>query len=69
MALQTIIEHRVSILERVGVLMQAYLENGVHIIAAINDSTGYYVYGMIGMNQDKREVEAKIRAYMDKEEG
>lgn len=68
MSLQMIIEHRVSILERVGVLMQAYLENGVHIIAAVNDSSGYYVYGMVGINQNKREVEAKIQAYMDKEE-
>ena len=36
------------------------MSNGVDIIAGINDSTGYYIYGKVGINKDKFLVSADI---------
>ena len=60
MPYQSVIVKRVSKIEHVEVLMEAFLSNGVDIIAGINDSTGYYIYGKIGINKDKGLVSAGI---------
>ena len=60
MPYQSVIVKRVSKIEHVEVLMQAFIARDVDIIAGINDSTGYYIYGKIGINKAKFLVSADI---------
>ena len=58
--IQSIIVHRVSFINEVEIMMQAMIDCGSDVVACVNDSTGYFIYGRIGINQNKREVNKNI---------
>jgi len=58
--IQTVIAQRVADIEDVEQMIQAMMDCGADVVACVNDSTGYYIYGRIGINQNKVSVNEQI---------